>query len=266
MIHIAVLLKPYLDLVLSGRKTVECRLTRQARDPYERIEPGERIYFKQSAGPYGATAVVEHVIFEEGMTPKRVNEIRRDYDDEICGDPEYWNDKHHSLFCSLIWIKDVQPIDNGPQIRPLQGVAWLCLEEEPAWRKVEPEKGSRNLFLDGAKPQAAARGSFFVEVTPGNLRNNSLYVTDVVYQFPEWALGGKNRQAAAKRITLMLHDGPTVQTDIVASRNMLRTRVWGKWFRKHGVKAGDQVVFTPMDDSCFFVGLASASKHSGPRT
>src|SRR5262245_20163342 len=115
MIHIAVLLKPYLDLVLSGRKTVECRLTRQARDPYERIEAGERIYFKQSAGPYGVTAVVDHVMFESGLTPKRLQEIRRDYNDEIRGDASFWNYKRNSLFCSLIWLKDVQPIDNGPQ-------------------------------------------------------------------------------------------------------------------------------------------------------
>ena len=56
----------------------------------------------------------------------------------------------------------------------------------------------------------------------------------------------------------MLHDGPTVQTDIVAPRSMLRTRVWGTWFRKHGVKPGDRVVFTPMDEASCFVGLAGA--------
>ena len=37
---------------------------------------------------------------------------------------------------------------------------------------------------------------------------------------------------------------------------MLRTRVWGTWFRKHGVKRGDCVVFTPIDEGSYFVGLA----------
>jgi hypothetical protein len=54
----------------------------------------------------------------------------------------------------------------------------------------------------------------------------------------------------------MLHEGPTVKSDIVAPRNMLRTRVWGAWFRKHGVREGDSVVFTPLDEEHFFVGLA----------
>ena len=254
MIHVAVLLKPYLDLVLSGRKTIECRLTRQARDPYERIEAGERIYFKQSSGSYGATAVVDHVMFEDGLTPKRVQKIRRDYNDQICGDASFWDDKRNSVFCSLIWLKDLQSIDNGPHIRPLQGVAWLCLEEEPAWRKV-----TRN---DGRGQHSPAR-SFSITVTTGNIRNNSLYVTHVIDQFPEWSRGGKNRKSAAKSLTLMLHDGPTVQTDIVAPRNMLRTRVWGTWFRKHGVKPGDRVVFTPMDEASYFVGLAGAQTSRG---
>ena len=42
MIHVAIMMKRYLDLVLDGTKTVECRLTRQARAPYEAIEPGEK--------------------------------------------------------------------------------------------------------------------------------------------------------------------------------------------------------------------------------
>lgn len=242
MIHVAVLLKPYLDLILQGRKTVECRLTRQARDPYDRIEPGERIYFKQSAGPYGATALAEHVIFEDGLTSRRINEIRRDYNELICGDPGYWNYKRDSRFCTLIWLANVIPVDTGPAIRPLQGVAWLALDEEPAWRRTETGDGSRS--------------SFAIELTPGNVRNNSVYATKVVDRFPPWAIGGRTKSHAAKPITLVLHDGPTVHTDIVGPRHLFRTRVWGKWFARHHVSAGDQVVFTPLDQTTYLVGLS----------
>ena len=240
MIHIAVLLKPYLDLVLSGRKTIECRLTMQARDPYERIEAGERIYFKQSSGPYRAAASVDHVLFEDGLTPRRVDAIRRDYNDAICGDKLFWQRKRDSNYCTLIWLRDVMPIDSGPEIRPLQGVAWLCLDEDPAWRRMQP----------------TGDDCFAVEITNGNLRNNTLYVSDVIERFPHWAIGGKNRSQAAKPITLVLHQGPTVQTDIVGPRKLLRTRIWGKWFCEHGVSAGDHVVFTPVDSSTYWVGIS----------
>ena len=57
-VHVAILMRRYLDLVLAGRKTIESRLTRTSRAPYEQIHAGERIYFKVSAGPFMATAVV----------------------------------------------------------------------------------------------------------------------------------------------------------------------------------------------------------------
>lgn len=252
MIHIAVLLKPYLDLILSGKKTVECRLTRQARDPYERIEPGERIYFKLSAGPYGATALADHVMFEDRLTPKRIAEVRRDYNHQICGETSFWNYKRHSSYCTLIWLKDVQATDAGPAIRPLQGVAWLTLDEEPAWRRLNDD--AKRLF---------PATSFMVDVTDGNLRNNSLYLTNVMDRFPHWAMGGPNKKKAARPMTLLLHQGPTVQSDIVAPRNMLRTRVWRKWFADHGVKHGDRVVFTPVNETTYSVGLTRSAPAAG---
>lgn len=244
MIHIAVLLKPYLDLILSGEKTVECRMTVQARAPYQMIEPGERIYLKQSAGPYRGVAVADHVLFESDLTQKRLREIYRDYNSLILGSKEHWQQKKHSRFITLIWLRDVQPIDTGPAIRPLQGAAWMVLDEEPAWRRPQP-----------------AQRSFSIEITAGNIRNNSLYVTKSLKHFPAWTLGGRNKDEAAKPMTLVLHNGPTVQSDIVAPRKLLRTRVWGQWFAKHGVKPGDRVVFTPDGaDGTFYVGLSRTSR------
>jgi ASC-1-like (ASCH) protein len=246
VIHIAVLLRPYLDLVLSGAKTVECRLTRQARDPYQSIEPGDRTYFKESAGDFEASAVAEHVLFESDLTPGRINEIKRDYNHLIRGEDQFWSWKRDSRYCTLVWLKDVQPISSGPQHAPLQGRAWLCLDEEPAWRRID----------QSASEDAAPNGCFSIEVTPGNLKNNTLYATRVIDRFPSWTIGGASRRAAAKPITLILHEGPTVQSDIVAGRKLLRTRVWGPWFKRHGVKAGDLVMFTPIDRATYTVGLA----------
>ena len=60
-VHVAILLRPYIKLILSGRKTVESRLTITPRAPFEGIKPGDRIFFKASAGPYMATAVADAV-------------------------------------------------------------------------------------------------------------------------------------------------------------------------------------------------------------
>jgi ASC-1-like (ASCH) protein len=243
MIHVAVLMKRFLDLVLSGEKTVECRLTRDAREPYQCIEVGERIYFKQSGGPYRATAVAEHVVFESGLTPGRIRQLKRDYDDVLCGEPEFWRWKRNARFCTLIWLTAVEPTSSGPDLAPLQGRAWIVLRDEPAWRRVEPSSEC-----------------FAVPLTGGSVRNGSVLVRDVLDRFPASALGGTTKRRAGRPITLMLHDGPTVQSDIVASRHILRTRVWKRWFADHGVRAGDRVVFTPVDRQTFFVGLARAER------
>jgi len=245
MIHIAVLLKPYLDLVLDGTKTIESRLTRQACDPFEAVEVGETIYFKQSAGPYRAMAIAEHVLFERDLTPERVDQLYLQYNDHICGELRYWKSKRTANFCTLIWLRDVQPTHEGPMIPPLQGRGWCVLDEEPAWRRRDT----------GEK-------SFSISITDGNLRNGTLYVTDVLDRFPSWAHGGNTRRDAATPITLALHDGPTVQTDIVAGRKLLRTRVWRSWFKQHDARAGDEVVFTPLDDSTFLVGLSRSRSSS----
>ncbi len=228
--------------MLSGAKTVECRLTRDSRDPYQSIEAGDRIYFKQSAGPYRATALAEHVMFESDLTPLRVREIARDYDELVCGNREFWHWKRNSRFCTLIWLKDIQPADMGPAVPPLQGVAWVTLDADPAWRRHDP-----------------AGSSFRIPITGGNLRHGTLYVTGVVDQFPNSAFGGATKKDAARPVTLMLHEGPTVETDIVAARNIFRTRVWRSWFKRHGAAEGDHVVFTPVDDRLFLVGLASGT-------
>lgn len=242
MIHVAVLLKLYLDAVLDGRKTVECRLTIQPRVPYDAIEQGERIYFKQSSGPYRATARAEHVIFENDLTPKRIRQLQRDYNDLVCGDSRFWKAKRNSRFATFIWLKDVQPIETGPALRPLQGVAWVKLDETPTWKTPKP-----------------ANDSFQTELTQGNLNNNSISVRKIVDLFPAHSIGGPTKGEAAEPLTLILHDGPTIETDIVGSKGILRYRTWGTWFKKHGARPGDRIVFTPVDEKTYFVAIARGS-------
>ena len=265
MIHVAVLIQPYLDLLVSGEKTIECRLTRDNRAPYEAIEPGERIYFKQSAGPYRAVGTAGHAVFESNLTPKRIREIRRDYNHAIRGEAAFWKRKRNARFATLIWLEDVEAIDHGPAIPNLQGRAWLSLAEETAWRLRKPARRRRGA-RDGAQAgndgrlftqtaAVSASGPFEIVITPGNVRNGTLYVTGVIDRFPESALGGRTKDEPGEPITLRLHGGPTVETDIVEARNLLRTRIWRSWFREHSAQPGDRVVFAPETDGSFAVGL-----------
>lgn len=254
-------MKPYLDLILSGEKTVECRLTVQDRPPFNCIEPGHRLFFKQSSGPYRATATVEHVICESDLTPRRVGELKRDYNELIRGEDSFWAMKRDSRYATLIWLAEVEATDSGPPIRPLQGLAWVTLDERglaPPAVEAEPRKsGPARRVVSGGS--GGMMSPFAIELTAGNIRNNSLYVSGAMDRLPGWAVGGRTKKEAARPLTLILHDGPTVESDVVGPRKLLRTRVWGKWYARHAARPGDFVVFTPVDETTYFVGMARRS-------
>ena len=255
MIHVAVLLKPYLDMVLAGTKRVECRLTQQPLAPFDSIETGERIYFKQSAGPYRGTAVAGEVLFESGLTPTRVRQLYKHYNHLIGGELDFWKRKKHARYATLVWLEQVEATDTGPALPPSRGLAWRVVEPPPPSADGSPKHRRRDKALSAAPPL-----SFSVVLTGGNLRNNSLYVTGIRHHFPRASLGGRSRKDAGRAFALMLDGGPTVATDIVTDRNLFRTRAWGNWFRTVGAKPGDRVVFTPLTRETYFVGLQRARK------
>jgi len=108
--HIAILKRRYLNLILDGRKTLECRLTRIACSPFRRIEPGEIIRLKESSGPIRAQAVAKRVLFFDKLTPRRIQQIRNDYNGEILAPEEFWQERLDCLYGSLIWLDKIQKV------------------------------------------------------------------------------------------------------------------------------------------------------------
>ncbi len=131
MIHIAILHKRYLDAILSGDKTIESRLSRIRTEPFGRVKAGERIYFKQSSGPFRATAIVRSVKSYDDLTPARVRTMRRDHNDGILGDGPYWSAKSRATCATLMWLDEVEPIEFGPDLSGVQSPgsrrAWFVL-------------------------------------------------------------------------------------------------------------------------------------------
>jgi hypothetical protein len=203
---VAILHKAYLRLILAGRKTVESRLTRTARPPYGQVGPGERIYFKASAGPFMATAVAGRVDCRDGLTPEAVRELHREYNTAVCGDEDYWRGRRDSRFATFIHLHDVSPIDVGPHFTPSRWRAWFVLDE-------------------AADPLAD------VIVTAGALRNRYVYVPADCPLFEP-----------AQRCTLVLPDGRDVGTEL-GPRRIFRWRGWRPLFEAHRLEAGHRVRF-----------------------
>ena len=108
--HIAILNPKYLDLIISGKKSIECRLTRIPCPPFGLIDPGEKILLKQSAGPLKASARAQKIISFNDLTPKDIVDISRRYNKYIQADPQFYQDRLDCKYCTLVWLENVKPI------------------------------------------------------------------------------------------------------------------------------------------------------------
>jgi hypothetical protein len=202
-VHVAILRRPYLDLILAGRKTIESRLTQTAMPPFGAIVPGERVFLKVSAGPFMATALATHVECHDGLTPAKVDSLRRRLDTAVCGGHAYWHSKRFSRYATFVTLGEVEPIDVGPAY-PKSMKAWHVVDE-----RLSPLREFK--------------------VTAGALRNN-------------YALLPGPLSPGRPPFTLVLPDGREVRTQI-ARGHMIRWRGWGQYYREHGVRVGDRVRF-----------------------
>lgn len=217
--HVAILKRPYARAILAGTKTVESRLTRTAMPPFGQIEPGQRLYIKVSAGPFVAVARAGRVASYEGLTPARVEQLRRRYQPSVGGDDDYWRTKRDSRFALFVTLADVEPIDVGPAYRLIHMRAWHVLD-------------------DAADPIREAT------LTPGAIRNGYLTVNlDITSPDPGVPTGGPTSVGMTRPpFTLILPDHTEVRTGYARGR-MLRFRGWRRHFREHELRGGDVVRF-----------------------
>lgn len=271
MIHVAILQHAYLEAILDGRKTVEMRLTRTNRVPFEAVEVGERLFFKRSGGPFRATAVADHVLFMGELGPRDLVRIRRDYNEWVGADGAFWQSRRDCRFCSLIWLREVERIRFGPRMRPHHGVAWQCLpesadvyprcavlrEDETKARAVQDQQ-SGGLSSSNTANTRVLGGAILIPLTEGNLRHGHVYLTRHIDRFPADALGGPTRALVGKPVRLHFEGGEVVETDIVASRRIFRSRAWRTWFARRGAEPGDRVRLDPHGPRGFRVTLVPA--------
>jgi len=134
MVHVAIVGEKYIRAILEGTKTIESRFSRSRHVPFGRVKEGERVYFKATGGPYGCTAVVEHVEYLEDLDPKEMRSVRRTFGARIGAEPRYWASKTRSRYGTLIWLRNIEATEMGPVYAGMRGITvrsgWLTLPEE----------------------------------------------------------------------------------------------------------------------------------------
>ena len=126
--HIAILNKKYIDLILSGKKTIESRITKYNLPPYKTIALNDTIYFKQSSGPFLAKAKIKNILFLDNLTHAKINNIHKKYNKQICATPDYWLTKKHARYATIIFLKNIQPHTKSIPFEKSYGKAWFTLD------------------------------------------------------------------------------------------------------------------------------------------
>ncbi|MDD5064075.1 MAG: ASCH domain-containing protein [Phycisphaerae bacterium] len=136
--HLVILKKPYLDAILDGRKLIESRLSAVKPCAFERLLSGDKLFLKQSSGPVCATAKVKAVKNFENLTPRRIIEIKQQYNRHILGSDEYWRSRRDSRFGFLAWLEEVKSIE-PVRINKKDWRAWVVLTEKEDFGLLKPD-------------------------------------------------------------------------------------------------------------------------------
>ncbi len=128
-IHLAVLVEPYLSLILQGKKTIESRFSLNRHAPFEQVQRGDVIILKRSSGPVQGICRVADAWFYH-LDPDTWPEIER-YASALCmDDSPFWKQKRGASYASLMRIEEIVRVPNF-EIDKLDPRGWVVLRPGP---------------------------------------------------------------------------------------------------------------------------------------
>lgn len=137
MQHIAIMKKSWglTEKVLSGEKTIESRWYQNRFVPWDKIKPGETIYFKDAGGPVVVRAEVSKVEQFADLDPLKVEKILKEHHQAIGIRNEdlgmYIRQFKEKKYCILAYLKNPMRVDPFHVNKKGFGSAsaWLCVND-----------------------------------------------------------------------------------------------------------------------------------------
>ena len=126
MRHLAILRQTFLNMILSGEKTIESRWSMHKIAPYNKLSIGDEILLKETSKDVIATAKVKDFKYFE-LTPKIADEIKQKYDKEIgVYKFENWENYRNKKYCTLIWLENVEKVKPF-KVKRSNGAGWIVI-------------------------------------------------------------------------------------------------------------------------------------------
>ncbi len=130
MDHVAILKKSWKlkEKILSGEKTIESRWYAAKVAPWDRINAGDVVYFKESGEPVSVKADVEKVLQFADLSEEKIKEILVLYGSQMGVGDSFFEKVNYKQYCILVFLKDVEEINPFNINKAGFGnmAAWLC--------------------------------------------------------------------------------------------------------------------------------------------
>jgi hypothetical protein len=135
MDHVAIMNKSWhlIPKIVSGEKSIESRWYQTRRAPWNIVNTGDTVYFKNSGEPVTASAKVSKVLQFALQNEAEVENLVKEYGKKICivnPDPKRW--KRLPKYCILIFLENARYLDKPFQINKTgfgNCTAWLPVQK-----------------------------------------------------------------------------------------------------------------------------------------
>lgn len=135
--HLVILRPPYLDMILSGAKTVESRLSRRRHPAATRCLPGDVLYLKRTGGDVEGRAMVSRVDAYTDLDPDGLRALAEQWAGRVAAmEADDWyqrlkQDARHALFLTLTNVERFHiPRQALPRSLPWAS-AWIVGQPDP---------------------------------------------------------------------------------------------------------------------------------------
>lgn len=119
--------------ILSGEKTIESRWYQNKSAPWGKINPGDRVYFKNTGKKVSVSVRVRKIMSFENLSSVIVRELLQKYgkDDGITDLEKYYQLFKDKKYCLLIFLENPQKIKPFDIDKRGFGsmAAWMCVED-----------------------------------------------------------------------------------------------------------------------------------------
>lgn len=127
--HLAIFKGEAGEDILSGKKVIECRLSKAKNSPFGVISSGDLVYIKPSGEDIIGQFRVKKVIFFDNLDLNDLGNLSNLYKKELAIDKEYWEKHKDARYGTLIFIGNCTRFITSPiKIKKSDLRGWVVLE------------------------------------------------------------------------------------------------------------------------------------------